>query len=69
MADRKAELERKKAKLQALREDKERRKREKERKEVSVFPSYFLSLSLSVLRLLYPQGRETADEEGRRVAT
>ncbi|XP_037797970.1 cytoplasmic dynein 1 intermediate chain 2-like isoform X25 [Penaeus monodon] len=33
MADRKAELERKKAKLQALREDKERRKREKERKE------------------------------------
>ncbi|XP_066977028.1 cytoplasmic dynein 1 intermediate chain 2-like isoform X44 [Macrobrachium rosenbergii] len=33
MADRKAELERKKAKLMALREEKERRKREKEQKE------------------------------------
>jgi malonyl CoA-acyl carrier protein transacylase len=36
MADRKAELERKKAKLQAIREEKERRRREKEQKEVSV---------------------------------
>lgn len=35
MADRKAELERKKAKLQALREEKERRRIEKERIEVS----------------------------------
>ena len=34
MADRKAELERKKAKLAALREEKERRKRDKEQKEV-----------------------------------
>ncbi|XP_042203652.1 cytoplasmic dynein 1 intermediate chain-like isoform X27 [Homarus americanus] len=33
MADRKAELERKKAKLMALREEKERRKREKEQKD------------------------------------
>ncbi|KAK8396567.1 hypothetical protein O3P69_005536 [Scylla paramamosain] len=33
MSDRKAELERKKAKLMALREEKERRKREKEQKE------------------------------------
>lgn len=61
MADRKAELERKKAKLQALREDKERRKREKERKEVSVFLQRrgvccFLSPSpsLSLARVLYP---------------
>jgi len=35
MADRKAELERKKAKLMALREEKERRKREKEQKEAA----------------------------------
>lgn len=35
MADRKAELERKKAKLQAIREEKERRRREKEQKDVS----------------------------------
>ncbi|CAH1112258.1 unnamed protein product [Psylliodes chrysocephalus] len=34
MADRRAELERKKAKLQALREEKDRRRREKELKEV-----------------------------------
>ncbi|KAK2585127.1 hypothetical protein KPH14_008635 [Odynerus spinipes] len=34
MSDRKAELERKKAKLQAIREEKERRKREKEQKDV-----------------------------------
>ncbi|KAG8237356.1 hypothetical protein J437_LFUL016557, partial [Ladona fulva] len=33
MSDRKAELERKKAKLQAIREEKERRRREKEQKE------------------------------------
>ncbi|XP_026322500.1 cytoplasmic dynein 1 intermediate chain [Hyposmocoma kahamanoa] len=33
MSDRKAELERKKAKLQALREDKDRRRREKEQKD------------------------------------
>lgn len=35
MADRKAELEKKKAKLQAIREEKERRRREKELKDVS----------------------------------
>lgn len=35
MSDRKAELERKKAKLMALREEKDRRKREKELKDVS----------------------------------
>ncbi|KAF2363724.1 Cytoplasmic dynein 1 intermediate chain 1/2 [Trinorchestia longiramus] len=35
MSDRKAELERKKAKLLALREEKDRRKREKEQKEAS----------------------------------
>ena len=35
MADRKAELERKKAKLQALREEKERRRIEKAQKDVS----------------------------------
>lgn len=37
MSDRKAELERKKAKLQAIREEKERRRREKEQKDVSFF--------------------------------
>lgn len=36
MGDRKAELERKKAKLQAIREEKERRRREKEQKDVSL---------------------------------
>jgi len=36
MADRKAELERKKAKLQALREEKERRRMEKAQKDVSI---------------------------------
>lgn len=39
MSDRKAELERKKAKLQAIREEKERRKREKELKDVRVNPA------------------------------
>lgn len=34
MSDRKAELERKKARLAAIREEKERRKREKEQKDV-----------------------------------
>ncbi|XP_063227711.1 cytoplasmic dynein 1 intermediate chain isoform X22 [Bacillus rossius redtenbacheri] len=38
MADRKAELERKKAKLQAIREEKERRRREKEQKDVEESP-------------------------------
>lgn len=37
MSDRKAELERKKAKLQAIREEKERRRREKEQKDVKRF--------------------------------
>ena len=35
MADRKAELERKKAKLQALREEKQRRQKEREQQEVT----------------------------------
>lgn len=35
MADRKAELEKKKAKLQAIREQKERLRKEKEKKDVS----------------------------------
>ncbi|KAF7405892.1 hypothetical protein HZH68_005261 [Vespula germanica] len=37
MSDRKAELERKKAKLQAIREEKERRRREKEQKDVRLY--------------------------------
>jgi dynein intermediate chain len=44
MADRKAELERKKAKLQAIREEKERRRREKEQKEVSYINSLLIIL-------------------------
>lgn len=36
MSDRKAELQRKKEKLQAIREEKERRRREKEQKEVGL---------------------------------
>lgn len=46
MADsnvRKAELERKKAKLQAIREEKERRRREKEAKEVVFIVIIYLS--------------------------
>ena len=35
MSDRKAELEKKKAKLQAIREEKERRRKEKEQRDVS----------------------------------
>lgn len=35
MSDRKAELEKKKAKLQAIREQKERLRKEKEKKDVS----------------------------------
>jgi hypothetical protein len=40
MADRKAELERKKAKLQALREEKERRRMEKAQKDVNIILHY-----------------------------
>lgn len=40
MADRKAELEAKKAKLQAIREEKERRRKEKALKDVSTFLFY-----------------------------
>ena len=46
MADRKAELERKKAKLMALREEKERRKREKEQKEVSPYLTFLPESSI-----------------------
>jgi hypothetical protein len=42
MSDRKAELERKKAKLQAIREEKERRRREKEQKDVRVNIKYYI---------------------------
>lgn len=46
MADRKAELEKKKAKLQAIREEKERRRREKEQKDVSslYLPTHIVEL-------------------------
>lgn len=44
MSDRKAELERKKAKLQAIREEKERRRREKEQKDVR---NFYLNLRFS----------------------
>lgn len=44
MSDRKAELEKKKAKLQAIREEKERRRREKEQKDASSW-HYFLNSS------------------------
>ena len=37
MSDRKAELERKKAKLQAMREEKKRKEKEKQKKEVNIF--------------------------------
>jgi len=46
MSDRKAELERKKAKLQAIREEKERRRREKEQKDVSDKKIYRYSIYL-----------------------
>lgn len=52
MSDRKAELERKKAKLQAIREEKERRRREKEQKDVRLFYSnMFIILLLIDLNL------------------
>lgn len=50
MSDRKAELERKKAKLQALREEKDRRRREKEQKDVE---EATVSLLIFLIRLLY----------------
>lgn len=59
MSDRKAELERKKARLQALRDEKEKRRKEKEKKEVqSAFPcvsSYAREKKLSnaVLIVIY----------------
>jgi dynein intermediate chain len=47
MSDRKAELERKKAKLAALREEKERRRKEREQKEVSGSLGMVLFMSMS----------------------
>lgn len=44
MSDRKAELERKKAKLQAIREEKERRRREKEQKDVRLYMIVIIAL-------------------------
>lgn len=46
MSDRKAELERKKAKLQAIREEKERRRREKEQKDVR---NFYLNLMFLII--------------------
>lgn len=48
MSDRKAELEKKKAKLQAMREEKERRRREKESKDVS-----YCNIYNSMIVLIY----------------
>lgn len=50
MSDRKAELERKKAKLQAIREEKERRRREKEQKDVR---NFYLNLTFFILLCVY----------------
>ena len=50
MSDRKAELERKKAKLQAIREEKERRRREKEQKDVR---NFYLNLTLFIFLCVY----------------
>lgn len=48
MSDRKAELERKKAKLQMLREEKDRRRREKEQKdaEEALVSDYLVCLGI-----------------------
>lgn len=56
MSDRKAELERKKAKLQAIREEKERRRREKEQKDVKIsflIKFYIYNFLVSFIYLLY----------------
>lgn len=50
MSDRKAELERKKAKLQAIREEKERRRREKEQKDVR---NFYLNLIFLIILHVY----------------
>lgn len=62
MSDRKAELERKKAKLQAIREEKERRRREKEQKDVR---NFYLNLMFLIilhvyvfLKILYQRSRK-----------
>lgn len=49
MADRKAELEKKKAKLQAIREEKERRKKQREQRDVS----FNLKLIVSMVYLQF----------------
>lgn len=51
MSDRKAELERKKAKLQALREEKDRRRREKEQKDVEEATVSIFDLYCTILLL------------------
>lgn len=55
MSDRKAELERKKAKLQALRDEKDRRRREKEQKdaEEALVRFKFCTDLLTKLKFLY----------------
>lgn len=50
MSDRKAELERKKAKLQAIREEKERRRREKEQKDVRLYTIVIIGLHMFILK-------------------
>lgn len=50
MSDRKAELERKKAKLQAIREEKERRRREKEQKDVRLYMIVIILLHMFILK-------------------
>ena len=47
MADRKAELERKKAKLEELRKEKQRRQKEREQQEVNSY--IFLSIRITIL--------------------
>lgn len=53
MADRKAELERKKAKLEELRKEKQRRQQERERQEVKHYnrvPTFSFKLGLHIFQ-------------------
>lgn len=63
MSDRKAELERKKAKLQAIREEKERRRREKVQKDVRQF---YLTLLFIISLFLSFKFTSTFYIKGRR---
>lgn len=57
MSDRKAELEKKKAKLQAFREEKERRRREKEQRDVScsVYDFFYFKNWPGMMKVMYAQ--------------